>query len=227
MPRRQWFAIAIFLFVAVFLALGDRYFAPTKTAVIRDEPPISFLDVLLPGLGGRLGKYCGEPSPDTWLKKYYCETKATDRYLALATVVLAVSTIGLWIVSVCAGRRQSRETQILQRAYLSVEPVGIEPWVPFGSNISSGEVVVCHCGIHNKGNLPARDVRWHIDMRFCSKDDLKNEDFPIGNYVGEGIVIPPQVTIRQGGPHKPILDKRMMRGTQHGKMRGGGQHIVQ
>jgi hypothetical protein len=101
----------------------DRAFAtPPYTRVSRDEPAFGLLQILIPG-ENQLGKYCGENSEETWLKKYYCEIKATDRYsliatiaLALATIALALSTMGLWIVSVCAGRRQSRETKILQRA---------------------------------------------------------------------------------------------------------------
>ena len=117
MPRRQWVTITIFLFFAVFLALGGRYFfVPAKTNITRGEPAFGFLQILIPG-EDQLGKYCSG-AEDTWLKRYYCEIKATDRYLviftlglALATVVLALSTIGLWIVSLSASKRQSRETK--------------------------------------------------------------------------------------------------------------------
>src|ERR1700730_1136687 len=45
--------------------------------------------------------------------------------LAIFTGVLGVSTIGLWIVTAKGIRNQARETQILERAYLTVEPAGI------------------------------------------------------------------------------------------------------
>jgi hypothetical protein len=41
------------------------------------------------------------------------------------TAVLALSTIGLWIATWQGIRRQSKDTRILQRAYVSVEPGGL------------------------------------------------------------------------------------------------------
>src|SRR5258708_2217137 len=49
----------------------------------------------------------------------------TDDPVAVYTLVLAISTIGLWVVTWRGIGNQSRETRILQRAYLSVEPEGI------------------------------------------------------------------------------------------------------
>src|SRR5205085_1246371 len=115
-----------------------------------DEPAFGLLQILSPGKD-QLGKYCGGPSPDTWLKRYYCDIKATDRYLVIFTLWLALatalagSTIGLWIVSVRAGRRQSRETQILQRAYLSAEPRGVSAFLA-PDDASRGHRVVGHVG---------------------------------------------------------------------------------
>jgi hypothetical protein len=47
--------------------------------------------------------------------------------LDVFTAVLAFATIGLGAISIYAIRNQSRETKVLQRAYLSVEPYGIAP----------------------------------------------------------------------------------------------------
>jgi hypothetical protein len=99
MRWRLWITITLFLFLSAFLALGDRYvfappkyvFAPPKTTIASDEPPFGFFQILAPG--DQLGKYCGGPSEKTWLKEYYCNIKATDRYLVIFTLWLALATI--------------------------------------------------------------------------------------------------------------------------------------
>ncbi len=58
---------------------------------------------------------------------------------AMAAAVVAVFTI----VLSCIGRRQIADTRILQRAYLTVEPKGIE-WSSNGSLI--GQVVFKNVG---------------------------------------------------------------------------------
>jgi hypothetical protein len=52
------------------------------------------------------------------------ERTATDP-VALFTLVLSFATIGLWITTLNGIRRQSNETKILQRAYLSTAPRGL------------------------------------------------------------------------------------------------------
>src|SRR5258708_5240545 len=52
-----------------------------------------------------------------------------DAYVALFTLVLAISTINLWSATKTAAERQEKDTRILQRAYLSVEPFGIRPYI--------------------------------------------------------------------------------------------------
>jgi hypothetical protein len=47
--------------------------------------------------------------------------------LAVFTGVLGISSIGLWIVTAKGIRNHARDTQILGRAYLDVEPAGPEP----------------------------------------------------------------------------------------------------
>jgi hypothetical protein len=117
---------------------------------------------------------------------------------------LVFATIGLGIVTALGIRNQSRDTKIIQRAYLSVEPYGIAPWVSFGSQGKSADEGVAHFGIHNRGNLPATKVRWFVDMAFSSNHQLRETDMKLGEYVGDGIVIPQRVVIRQGGPHRPF-----------------------
>jgi hypothetical protein len=214
MPRRQKIAIVMLLFIAVFLALGDQYFSPpAKTNIAHDEPAFGLFQILIPG-EDQLGKYCGETPEDTWLKRYYCDIKATDRYLviftfwlALATIALAFSTIALWIVSVRTGKRQSRETQILQRAYLSAEPRGVSAFLPKDDTPAKGDRVVAHVGFHNVGRLPARNVQWFLNMEYSDK--AERSEFAIGTLTGKGnIVAPAAFTVACRRDRKPRLVER-------------------
>ena len=186
----------------------DRAFATpyTRVSIARNEPAFGLLQILIPG-EDQLGKYCSETSEKTWLKEYYCNIKATDRYLviftlwlALATIVLAFSTIRLWIVSVCAGRRQSRETKILQRAYLNAEPRGVSSFLA-PDDTSPGDRVVGHVGFRNVGRLPARNVQWFLDMEYCA--DGERSEFNTGALTGRGNIVGPGTMMTQGSPNIP------------------------
>ncbi len=67
----------------------------------------------------------------------------TDWISAVATAVIALFTIALFWV----GWRQRADTKILQRAYLSVEPLGIAP--------STTGDLIGHVAFKNVGKLPA------------------------------------------------------------------------
>lgn len=74
--------------------------------------------------------------------------KNGEAITALFTVVLAISTIGLWSstrnlwsATVDAANRQEKDTEILQRAYLSVEPGGIHRFLDNSERFSC-EVVM-------------------------------------------------------------------------------------
>jgi hypothetical protein len=79
----------------------------------------------------------------------------THDAVAVYTAVLAISTIGLWIVTALGIRNQRRDTQVLQRAYLSVEPGGIKE--PYDRDDRVHGYVICR----NRGHLPARKLSWH------------------------------------------------------------------
>lgn len=111
-----------------------------------------------------------------------------DAYVALFTAVLALSTIALWRAtqnlwaeSRDTAKRQEANTKILQRAYLAVMGGGIDPF----SNAS-----VAHIIIRNVGNLPARNVKWFIDVELHA--DGRRSDFPIDDHKFYGNnVVPP------------------------------------
>ena len=72
----------------------DRAFATpyTRVSIARNEPAFGLLQILIPG-EDQLGKYCSETSEKTWLKEYYCNIKATDRYLVIFTLWLALARL--------------------------------------------------------------------------------------------------------------------------------------
>jgi hypothetical protein len=106
--------------------------------------------------------------------------------VAFYTFVLSVSTIALWFVTWRGVRNQTRETQILQRAYLSVEPAGIQP------HVDRGDRVVCSVTFRNVGHLPARNVRWYGECLGSPPTDAKGDFvFPIGEFFPGKLVLAP------------------------------------
>jgi len=106
--------------------------------------------------------------------------------LALFTGILGASTIGLWIVTARGVRNQRRDTEIIQRAYVSVEPNGIR------LHYNKGDRVVGSVIFRNVGHLPARNVRWYGTMEkrgFSFSDDDQN--FPIEEPFEGKIILPP------------------------------------
>jgi hypothetical protein len=110
--------------------------------------------------------------------------------VAIGTVVLAVFTAALFFL----GYLQLRDTRVLQRSYLSVEPQGIRMLrVPL-------DHAIANIGIRNVGHLPARKVSWIIKQQFSEDWRLIDRDFPIDRSTAEGNnVIPPGTMMVQGG----------------------------
>jgi hypothetical protein len=113
--------------------------------------------------------------------------KTLDDPVAAFTAVLAVSTILLWWVTWQTGRRQSQETKILQRAYVSVEPRGTHLMKDAGQ-------MIAHVAIKNAGNLPATNLSWFIDIRYSSSGE--DVDFPLKATKGNIVVVPQSDTTR-------------------------------
>jgi hypothetical protein len=83
----------------------------------------------------------------------------TDEAVSFYTAVLAASTILLWFATWRGIRNQSRETRILQRAYLSVEARGIEQAFD-----DRPDRMVALVALRNVGRLPARNVSWSTSI---------------------------------------------------------------
>jgi len=126
---------------------------------------------------------------------YVVEIMKSEWVIAIFTVILAVSTIGLWGVTWIGIRNQSCETRILQRAYLSVDGLG---FFPLGYEDAERRTVA-HLSIRNVGKLPARNVRWFIN--YAMDQSGRRSDFKIdeqkNRFYGDGNVIPPGTEMRR------------------------------
>jgi hypothetical protein len=153
-------------------------------------------------------------------------------FLFIATGILGAVTLGLVIVgflqvrdakksietaakSAAAAEKaatvaetQTKDTRILQRAYLSVEPRGINPMV------GQPDLLVAHVKIVNAGNLPARQVKWRIESLFDSDGQL--EKFSIKGKPDGNNVVNPKGEMLQGNDDfisraKMLLEKDTVR----------------
>jgi hypothetical protein len=112
-----------------------------------------------------------------------------------ATIVTATATVYIarfTIVLAEVGNRQIKDTRILERAYVSVEPGGIKPFIGQGAM----DRIACNIFIHNAGNLPASKLSWVIRRGF-SRDPFK-KDFPITVPEVGDIIIAPKVKVPKG-----------------------------
>lgn len=114
-----------------------------------------------------------------------------DTIIASFTIILAISTIGLWGSTqrlakdaASAAIRQSEETKTLQRAYLTGEPQGVLPGLD-KRNIG-------FVGFKNVGHLPATDAHWFLQMEFSVERDFKPDitKIPLKEYYGNNLIVP-------------------------------------
>ena len=139
--------------------------------------------------------------PITFLMRERCWGDYVDTYgnglIALFTITLAGSTIGLWFATWQMGERQSAETKILQRAYVTAEPAGISPYISLDGRLS------CDVYFRNSGNLPATNIEWVITQQFDTNP--VRATFPIDpkDFGGHNL-IPPKGLIKKGG--KPAIN---------------------
>jgi hypothetical protein len=110
--------------------------------------------------------------------------------LAISTILLWWSTRQLWETTVISTNRQEAETKILQRAYISVKPLGINYYTSKDGSID--KEVVGHVNIVNVGRLPAQT--W-IDpeqphIKWFSDDKVGKNSLPSGNGIPIGIKDP-------------------------------------
>lgn len=138
--------------------------------------------------------YCNSYREDQrkkWPQGYYCDFRITDFYLAVFTGLLFFATSALGYYAF----RSFWDSRVLQRAYVSVAPGGIRPYLSLDGRLS------CDVWFRNAGHLPAKNVSWFIERKFS--DDAEDRNFKIPQderQFGGNNLIPPQSRIRKGGP---------------------------
>jgi hypothetical protein len=152
---------------------------------------------------GRSRGACEESASVTNLRNGDCRMNWYDTFfehmpewfVAIFTATLWLSTLGLWWATRGTLKHAKETTELLQRAYLSVEPLGVELKV-------SGDGVLGQVGIRNAGRLPARDVGWFVDIKQAKTGD--ETDFPLNDVAGS-IVIAPGAMAPRGTKSAPLL----------------------
>jgi hypothetical protein len=130
---------------------------------------------------------------------------------AFATIAIAAFTWTLWRATDKlreAGERQAELTRILEHAYLSAKPLGINPYVSERGNVP--DRIVGHVAFVNVGRLPARNVS--VDrayIKWSSNEFLPETDLPVDPVPPMTVVLPPGTEMRHGSDDIPAseLDK--------------------
>jgi hypothetical protein len=106
---------------------------------------------------------------------------------ALATIAIATFTLTLW----GASARQIRDARILQRAYLSAEPMGIRP---FGYDIN----MLGYVGFKNTGHVPARNATYFTKVEASANREQFSDGFSIPEHElsGQNVVTPGSVMVQ-------------------------------
>jgi hypothetical protein len=115
---------------------------------------------------------CREAAKKAGHKTEECKSiweKTTTEPVALFTFVLSLSTIGLWVATGTGILIQTRDTRILQRAYLSVERRGID--------VTTRNQIVGQIAIVNNGRLPAKKISLFVKFTWDAHGDLRDSDF--------------------------------------------------
>jgi hypothetical protein len=125
--------------------------------------------------------------------------QTTSQPVAMFTLVLAGSTIGLWVATGIGIISQSRQTRIIERAFISVEPAGISPFS------GDDDRIACDVFIHNAGNLPATNMSWDIRIKYSKKPRESSFDWDKLQKFGK-IVLAPKGRFKKGADPTTITD---------------------
>jgi len=123
---------------------------------------------------------------------------------ALTVLIGLLALATLWLVWIAAW--QNKDIRNAQRAYLTVEPLGIR----VVANRAIGLI-----GIRNAGHLAARKVGSFINLKQSEKDDEKS--FPLDKPTG-AIVVPPGATARMSGVQSLVMDSNSTASQQSDKI---------
>jgi hypothetical protein len=161
---------------------GTNLQAPSRSPAASIELEVTNPDKI----EGKLYLETWQGTKAAWMHKFVCDIRAGEFVIAIFSVLLAVFAGLLWagVHQLQRAIRESAHTQkqdseIIQRAYLSAHPLGIDPF-------DAAAYAEGHVGIRNVGHLPARKVRWFIDVTTSS--DSRRTHFPIGQLSGNNVI---------------------------------------
>lgn len=148
-------------------------------------------------VGGVFPKAFQIPVLETeWARRFFCETKAGEAAIAIFAFFLVgfaallwASTHRLWVALRDIAQAQRRDVEITQRAYVTAYPAGV---IPFDSAANANG----HVGFRNVGRVPARKVRWYIEVGASA--DVRRAHFPVRQLSGNA-VIPASSEMQQWG----------------------------
>ena len=90
-----------------------------------------------------------------------------------------------------------RDSRILQRAYVVVEPLGVHL-------MPNGGELIGHVGIKNAGRLPARKVSWFVNMHASESGEERDSLFPFDRLKGNIVIAPGSVATRDSAKAVPM-----------------------
>jgi len=128
-----------------------------------------------------------------WLHGVACDIKIDFLVFTLCLIafvgVLWASAQRILAATHQIALAQKRDLEATQRAYVSAHPYGVAPF-------NSAAYAEGHVGFRNAGKLPARNVRWFVDVAVSS--DARRAHFPIRELIGNNL-IPPNSEMTQRG----------------------------
>jgi hypothetical protein len=111
---------------------------------------------------------------------------AWTAWLAVATGVLAFATLWVAYIAFRQLRDNDNALKLTQRAYLSVEPDGLNPLT---GGKEGRHILVGHIRIRNVGHVPARQVSRYIKIE-KGTPDRKEFDGNDATFEGDNVIVP-------------------------------------
>jgi hypothetical protein len=144
------------------------------------EPgPFVLIRIFVPNGLEKISKYCNsysEKEKKNWPQSYFCDLRITDVWIAIFSGLLVFVTLGLgWI-----GYQQRSDSKIVQRAYISINPAGI--------NTNTFGQLIGHVVFENGGHLPADDFHWRIKINSTGKGDWVPQRLTSADLEGDAVL---------------------------------------
>jgi len=164
---------------------GDRQAAlgEQNADSVGDTPP-AFATLKLFTAAGRneIAAYCGrerQNESDDWARKYVCDIKITDAYLALFNFLLVLVTGGLIAVGYFTIRKMRITEELQLRAYIAIDGGFVQ--------LNQNGTVTFTVSVKNSGQTPAYEFRSWSSMEIATAPPFaRRGESNIASIVGPG-----------------------------------------